>query len=119
MSVKITRWSEGKAPLQSNLVDAMKAEGLTPYIENDEPGHYYEAHVHPNDEVLVMVEGEITFGVGDEKWVLGPGDRLDLPANTSHWAETTHSEGPIRLLVASKGDKHDPLRENHTEANKA
>ncbi len=65
-----------------------------------------------------MVSGEITFVVGDEKWVLGPGDRLDLPANTSHWAETS-GESKIRMLSASKGDKHDPLRENHTEANKA
>ena len=118
MDVKITRWGQDKAPLQSNLVDAMKAEGLVPYVEDDEPGHHYDPHIHPNDEVIVMVSGEITVGVGDEKWVLGPGDRLDLPANTSHWAET-RGEGPIRILAASKGDKHDPLRENHTEANKA
>ncbi len=118
MATKITRWQQGEAPLQSNLVDAMKSEGLVPYIEDDEPGHFYEAHIHPNDEVIVMVSGEITFGVGEEKWVLGPGDRLDLPANTSHWAET-NSGGPIRMLAASKGDKYDPLRENHTEANKA
>ena len=118
MDVKITRWEQGEAPLQNNLVDAMKSEGLVPYIEDDEPGHFYEAHIHPNDEVIVMVSGEITFGVGDDTWVLGPGDRLDLPANTSHWAET-QGAGPIRMLAASKGDKHDPLRASHTEATKA
>lgn len=118
MDVKVTRWQQGEAPLQNNLVDAMKSEGLVPFVEDDEPGHFYEAHIHPNDEVIVMVSGEITFGVGDEKWVLGPGDRLDLAANTSHWAET-RGEGPIRLLGASKGDKPDPLRANHTEDNKA
>ncbi len=118
MDVKITRWEQGEAPLQNRLVDAMKSEGLVPYIEDDEPGHFYEAHIHPNDEVIVLVSGEITFGVGDDTWVLGPGDRLDLPANTSHWAETRDA-GPIRMLSASKGDKHDPLRASHTEANKA
>ena len=118
MDLKIIRWQRGEGPLQSNLVDGLKAEGLVPYIEDDEPGHHYDSHVHPNDEVIVMVSGEITFGVGDEKWVLGPGDRLDLPANTSHWAET-QGQGPIRMLAASKGDEYDPLRENHSEDNKA
>ncbi len=118
MSAKITRWEGSGAPVESNLADALKAEGLVPYVEDDEPGHKYDAHIHPNDEVIVMVSGEITFGVGDETWVLGPGDRLDLAADTSHWAETQGS-GPIRLLSASKGDKPDPLRANHTDDNKA
>ena len=33
----------------------MEAEGLVAYIEDDEPNHSYEAHTHPNDEVLVAV----------------------------------------------------------------
>ena len=40
----------------------MEAEGLVAYIEDDEPNHSYEAHTHPNDEVLVAVLGEITMG---------------------------------------------------------
>jgi len=118
VELKITRWAKQEAPVQTNLVDAMKSEGLVAYFEDDEPGHEYEAHTHPNDEVIVVVSGEITFGVGDEEWILRPGDRLNLPANTSHWAETG-GEGPVRILAASLGDKHDPLRANHTAANRA
>ena len=118
MGVKITRWEKGEVPEQAALVSDMKAEGLVPYLEDDEPGHYYESHVHPNDEVLVVVSGEITFGVGEESWVLRAGDRLDLPANTPHWAETGN-QGKIRLLAASRGDAYDPLREGHTEENRA
>lgn len=118
MELKITRWDKADEPIEAHLIDAMKSEGLIAYVEDDEPGHQYEAHVHPNDEVIVIAKGEITFGVGDEQWVLRAGDRLDLPANTSHWA-ATGGDGPIRLFSASIGDKQDPLRANHTEANRA
>ena len=118
MELRITRWNGKGSPEQTRLVDSMKGEGLVPYIEDDQPGHKYEPHIHPNDEVLVVVSGEITFGVGDESWVLRAGDRLDLPANTSHWAETIGQE-KIRLLAASIGEETDPLRANHTEENRA
>ncbi len=35
MGVKVTRWQPGESPLQSNLVAAMKSEGLVPYVEDD------------------------------------------------------------------------------------
>ncbi len=118
MELQITRWDRDHSPKQDELVDNMKAEGLVPYVEDDEPGHEYEPHIHPNDEVLVVVSGELTLGVGDDSWVLRAGDRIDLPADTSHWAETGGTE-TIRILTASIGDKHDPLRASHTEENLA
>ena len=118
MELKVTRWNKTEPPAQSELVRAMEAEGLVAYIEDDEPGHHYEPHTHPNDEVLVVVRGELTFGVGEQKWVLKPGDRLDLPANTWHWADNG-KEGPIRMLGASIGDKPDPTRAHRAEATRA
>ena len=118
MQLSVTRWNQDGEPKQSDLVDQMKAQGLVPYVEDDEPGHQYDAHLHPNDEVLVIVSGEVTFGIGDDTWVLKAGDRLDLPADTSHWA-ATGGDSSIRILTASIGDKLDPLRENHTDENRA
>ena len=46
------------------------------------------------------------------------GDRLDLPANTLHWAATP-STGPIRILGASIGDKPDPTRADRSEETRA
>ena len=115
MELKITRWDGAQAPVQSNLVGAMKAEDMVAYVEDSDPCRI-EAHKHPNDEVLVVVSGEMTFGVGDQMWVLKAGDRLDLPAETSHWAECAV---PIRTLSASLGEKLDPLRAHHTEENRA
>ena len=116
MKLAITRWSGEHAPLQSNLVDALKAEGLVAYVEDSEPSCRFEAHQHPNDEVLVVVSGELTFGVGDKEWVLKAGDRLDLPAETPHWAAC---DVAVRTLSVSRGDKFDPLRAHHTEENRA
>ncbi len=118
MELKVTPWNKAELPTQSELVRALEAEGLVVYVEDDEPGRHYDSHVHPNDEVLVGVTGEVTLWVGEQKWVLKPGDRLDLPANTWHWADNG-TEGPIRLLGASIGDKYDPTRAHRTEAIRA
>ena len=118
MELKVTRWNKTEPPTQSELARALEAEGLVAYIEDDEPGHHYEPHLHPNDEVLVVVKGEVTMGVGEQKCVLKAGDRLDLPANTWHQADTG-GEGPIRMLGASIGDKPDPTRAHRTETTRA
>ena len=118
MELKVIRWNKTEPPTESELVRALETEGLAAYIEDDEPGHHYDPHVHPNDEVLVVIRGEVTLGVGEQKWMLKAGDRLDLPANTWHWANTGEA-GPIRMLGASMGDKVDPTRANRTEATRA
>ena len=50
------------------------------------PGDRYGAHEHTYDKVLVVAEGSVSFGLpGVGTTVeLGVGDRLDLPAGTSH-----------------------------------
>jgi mannose-6-phosphate isomerase-like protein (cupin superfamily) len=50
------------------------------------PGDRYAAHDHAYDKVLVIASGTIRFGLGnDAQHVdLAVGDRLDLPAGTSH-----------------------------------
>ncbi len=118
MELRVTRWNKPEPPTQSALVQALEADGLVMYLEDDEPNHSYEAHTHPNDEVLVALSGEITLGVGEQEWLLKPGDRLDLPANTLHWAKTG-TTGPIRLLGASLGDIYDQTRADRSEATRA
>ncbi len=51
-------------------------------------GDAYAAHRHDYDKVLVVVSGSIRFGLPARSTSveLGVGDRLDLPAGTSHEA---------------------------------
>jgi quercetin dioxygenase-like cupin family protein len=59
----------------------MRAEGLS-----NGPGARYGAHEHAYDKVIVVERGSITFGLPDtgESIGLSVGDRLELPAGTTH-----------------------------------
>lgn len=64
----------------------MRSEGLDPGAWSNGPHDRYAAHEHGYDKVLVCAAGSIRFGLpatggGAE---LGVGDRLDLPAGTTH-----------------------------------
>ena len=64
------------------------------------PSDRYAVHVHGYDKVLVAMEGAITFWLPATGDVIEmqAGDRLDLPAGTSH-AATVGAQG-VRCLEA-------------------
>ena len=64
----------------------LAAEGLDPGSWSNGPGDRYGAHDHGYDKVLVVESGSIAFGLPDrgDRIALEVGDRLDLPAGTSH-----------------------------------
>jgi quercetin dioxygenase-like cupin family protein len=70
------------------VVDAFKAEGLSPSRWSNGPGDVYAAHSHAYHKVLYCLRGSITFGIVDtgEDIELQPGDRLDIEPGTSHRA---------------------------------
>lgn len=72
----------GRGPVDGRL----RAEGLDPGAWSNGPHDRYGAHDHAYDKVLVCVAGSITFGLPDraETVELRPGERLDLPAGTTH-----------------------------------
>ena len=71
-----------RASIEARLL----AEGLMASAWSNLPGERFEEHVHEYDKVVVAVEGSITFGLTGYGvgFVLGPGERLDLPANIPH-----------------------------------
>lgn len=72
---------------ESALAASLEREGFQVYAWADPPGAYYPEHIHPGPEVRVVLEGSITIGFASGTSVtLGPGDRLDVPAGTVHWA---------------------------------
>ena len=64
----------------------LRAEGLVPGTWSNGPGDRYAAHGHDFDKVIVVEAGSIAFGLVDrgETVRLAAGDRLELPAGTSH-----------------------------------
>lgn len=64
----------------------MRDLGLDPSGWANGRGERYGAHDHAYDKVIVVECGSIRFGLPTtgEAIELAPGDRLDLPAGTSH-----------------------------------
>src|SRR5262245_29276176 len=50
------------------------------------PGDVYGPHAHDFHKVLFCLAGSITFHLDGGDVVLGPGDRLDIEAETEHSA---------------------------------
>lgn len=70
----------GADELRRRLAD----EGLDAGSWSNGPGDRYGAHDHGYDKVLVAASGSVTFGLPDGPVHLATGDRLELPAGTSH-----------------------------------
>lgn len=70
----------------SDLIERLRLEGLDPSPWSNGPGDRYARHDHGYDKVLVVSSGSVRFGLpgtGDAV-DLEVGDRLDLPAGTTH-----------------------------------
>ena len=70
----------------AGLEERLREEGLDPAAWSNGPGDRYAAHEHGYDKVIVVADGSITFGLParGEGASLAEGDRLELPAGTSH-----------------------------------
>lgn len=68
------------------LRDRLAREGLDPGTWSNAPGDRYAAHAHAYDKVIAVAAGSIHFGLPSTSSGvdLSPGDRLDLPAGTTH-----------------------------------
>lgn len=84
----VTRWSGGEDPRDGELVERLRAEGLSPHGWSNGPGDTYDAHSHAYHKILYCVTGSIMFRDEGEgrSYDLRPGDRLELPAGTVHSA---------------------------------
>ncbi len=71
-----------------DLRSRLRAEGLDAVAWSNEPGDRYGAHHHAYDKVLVVEVGSVRWGLPERGMSieLGPGDRLELPAGTTHEA---------------------------------
>jgi uncharacterized protein YjlB len=66
----------------------LAGDGIDVIAWGNGPGDRYTPHVHDHDKVLVVVSGSIRFLLPalDATVELAVGDRMDLPAGTTHAA---------------------------------
>ena len=100
--MRLTRWNKETLPSLEALRSALTGEGLNVSEWTDPAGTVYPVHSHDYAEVRVIVRGSMRVGLPEtgEELTLGPGDRLDLPANAPHWTDVSE-HGPVVYLSAS------------------
>lgn len=80
----ITRWQAPIVPTKEQVQMILDAEGLEPFEEVYAPQVKVNDHRHPFAEVRVIIQGEMIFNISGNQFVLRPGDRVEIPANTKH-----------------------------------
>ncbi len=70
------------------------------------PRAVVEAHSHPHEQIGILLEGELTFTIGDEQRVLSPGDAWRIPGGVVH--EVMAGETAARAI-----DVFHPVREDY------
>ena len=82
-------------------------EGLMLSLVEMEPGAVVKEHEHPHEQMGLMLEGEMTFIIGDETRVIHPGDMWRIPGGIRH--KVIAGDTPVRAL-----DVFHPIREEYT-----
>lgn len=80
----VTRWQAPIIPSKEQVFLILESENLDPYEEVFEPNTKINDHRHPFTEVRIILSGEMIFNISGNQFVLRPGDRLEIPANTKH-----------------------------------
>jgi quercetin dioxygenase-like cupin family protein len=74
----------------------VEGERMTLAIVEIAPGRRVPEHAHDNEQIGFVIEGSVTFTVGDETRTLGPGGSWCIPSNVPHHVDV----GPDGAVVA-------------------
>ncbi len=96
----VVRMADPKKASLETLQAMMEGAGFACEVVTDPPGTRYGMHKHYFDDFVVIVSGSMKLGTESQTWVLGPGDRIDIPANQSHWAEVLGKK-PVCYLTSA------------------
>jgi mannose-6-phosphate isomerase-like protein (cupin superfamily) len=71
------------------------------------PGHSSPMHDHENEQVCLVLAGELTVVTDDDEVTLGPNDSVWLDAWESHRVENTGDEMAVGIDVFAPGRSFD------------
>jgi quercetin dioxygenase-like cupin family protein len=86
MQLRKYRWSRHYESAEEELLQLLHDKKIDAERWDAEPYHEFNLHAHPFDKQLWCAEGSVALMVGEQKYILQPGDALDLPAGTEHSA---------------------------------
>ena len=65
------------------ILELLPAQGAIE-LQHDAAGKVHHFHSHPTDEILLIIAGALKFEWDGGARIVGPGDRILLPAGTVH-----------------------------------
>lgn len=88
MEATVMRWPGATTPAAAEVREKLRNEPHAFTIWSNGPAAVYATHAHSYDKLLVCLRGSIAFllDASDGRVDLAAGDRLYLPAQTSHRA---------------------------------
>ena len=101
MNVEVIRWEDDTLPTVEEIQDLLRTDGYQPVLFSDAPGTIYAEHDHDHDECLWFVSGQMEMVIGDDHFMLGPGDRLVLPRGTTHRARVVGTQS-VRYVIGQR-----------------
>lgn len=83
---------------------------LTSYVMNVPPGYESEVVHHIGEEIIYILEGEISQMVGEREYLMGVGDSLHYLGTTPHcWSNKTDRSARILWVGRMQFDKSDEI----------
>jgi quercetin dioxygenase-like cupin family protein len=87
------------------LARLVQGADLTLAVVEIEPGKRVPEHSHVNEQLGFVIQGSVTFTIGDETQTVGPGGTWQIPASVPHHVDV----GPDGAIVA---EAYAPARED-------
>lgn len=107
-------WNEAKwEPLREGMkriVFGMAAKGMSSTITEVLNGHETRPHIHPNEQIALILQGTCDYYVGGTPHAMKPGSWIVVPPNVEHYIHAYDSKEPVLNL-----DIFTPMRPEYTE----
>ena len=87
----VHRWQAPVLPTAEQIYQIFEREGLRPFEEVYTAGRGIDSHLHPFDEVRMLVKGSLLFDIAGNRLLLRAGDKIIIPSNTRH---SKKNQGP-------------------------
>jgi len=82
--MKITRWNAEISASKEIVYKLFELAGLEPKLIPVKSGSKFTNQKTYTTEVIQVVEGELIFNLSGTQFVLRPGDKVEIPANTNY-----------------------------------
>ena len=97
--------------VHEGIIGKVVAEGekMTAMMSYWKPGSVFSVHVHPHEQVGIVLQGEAVFTIDGEEYIVKKGEVYTIPSNVPH-AERNESDETVVFLECFSPVRDDLLK---------